>query len=96
MRLRYTAATSGRSSALRGFLLDERRQRHDLSRRQLLRLGASPQRSSYEAPEPSTIIATTRAAGAARQRVGFGKQIALEIARLRDRDPSPARRRRRP
>ena len=68
----------------RGFLLDQRRQRHHLARRQLLRLGTSPQRVVVRGRNRSTIIATRRdGIGVARQRVGFRKQIALEIARRR-------------
>ncbi len=83
-RLRYTAATIGRSSGLRGFFLDERCQRDELTDTQAAcggRLSNVRGQRLLEARDHAR--GELFGGGSAGQRVGVGKQIALEVVRGR-------------
>ena len=82
IRLRYTAATSGRSSGVPvSFSTSDASVTSCRTVRPAL-VAAARSSGVITFLKPSTICATTAAAlRAARQRVGFGKQVAFEIAR---------------
>ena len=63
----------------RGFLFDERRERHDVARRHVARGGSARSGVSNARLNSLTIVCTVAVgARAARQRVRVGKQVALE------------------